>query len=129
VAKRLLREAQLKPVYTRDGGYVGTFPSIPLGEDRVRAIFLPIVQGLYFDETKRRMPDDLVIKVSAYPPWQFQNVVEALDAMGAPPQRALGDVFSFTYRAVEEPRFASYWLLHFYGKVMFTVWASEPVGG
>lgn len=126
LAKQFIREAQVRSVVTKSGRDLGNLAVLSLQDEQVEIVMAPIVRGLYYHENKVRMPDDLSFDFYRYRPEEFKTVWALFQKFDAPPLRKLGDVFGYTSIQLKEPEFATYWLLVFYGRAIFTVWAAYP---
>jgi hypothetical protein len=121
-----MSEARYEPLLTRAGIYLGTFPTIPIDEERIKNIFSVIVRGLYYDARHKRIPDNYIFEVLGYRPWDFKQVWEYYKKLHLNGPRVLGKVFGCAFVYAEEDEFITTWLMWFYESVFFSVSSNNP---
>ena len=122
VTRDIVSKAQLRPLYTPAGIYLGHFHTVDIDSSKLNKIFTWIIRGLYYDHRNQRIPDDYAFEVVQYAPGDFkgawQIVQQNLNPNGP---ISLGDVFSCAYVAAAEDLFSTWWFLEFYGGACFAV--------
>jgi len=107
----------MEPMVTPAGLYVGTFPVVPLEEDRVQKIFGYLVRGLYHHVQGGRLPTDCEIRT-----WVIYEQTK-LDLIASMNQHTilipftLRDVFTCWYLVDPADLKTSVWITEFYGAV------------
>jgi hypothetical protein len=104
------------------GLYLGTGILLSISLERLDRVAIRIIKGLLFHETRRRLPDDYVVRplhISRIPELDSevrQAVEDFIYAMMEKEPERIGDVFAFSrlWSPAGWPR--SVWLLGFYGE-------------
>ena len=118
--RSVIDTAEVKPLYSSGGVYLGHYPQAPINAQRIVSVLQLMVRGLYYDCCKELLPQSCHIEVFRHNPWDQQGVIDRFFAQGTPATRKIGDVFACGfYRAKDNPT-ATFWLLIFYGRVLFS---------
>jgi hypothetical protein len=123
--RSVIDRAQVKPLYSRGGIYLGDYPQAPVDAQRIVSVLQLMVRGLYCNCCKEFLPQSSHIEVLRHDPWDQQGVIDRFFALGKPATMKIGDVFAYGfYRAKDNPT-STFWLLVFYGRVLFSVKTSQ----
>ncbi len=125
LARTALETAKIRSIHTEAGIYLGELPQGQVDVSRITTALTYVSRGLYFDHRKTRIPSDYAVQIHRVMPWHFQELAKVFDVPGINGPRALGEVFLCQYMAATENPFFTFWLLSFFGKVVFTV-SFEP---
>jgi hypothetical protein len=111
---------------TKSGLYAGTAPALLVDGARINRVGSRIVQGLFFHETRLRLPDTYEAVAFADPLSEDVNaggVATMRDIVGfmlSKSAKVIGNnVFSYCFHFHEEDEYMSAWLMTFYEKMMF----------
>ncbi|HWN10232.1 MAG TPA: hypothetical protein VNO50_13360 [Pyrinomonadaceae bacterium] len=126
IARDATLNARVEPFYTKQGVYLGHETSFPIDSERVKVIFTALVRGLYYDARRQRFPDNYVIEVLRYYPWDFEEVWQVFFQLHPNGPRTLGNVFGCAFVSAQEEPFSTYWLFWFYERVLISVSAMHP---
>lgn len=127
LARTVVSDAQLEPLHTRGGIYLGTYPQVRINDTQVQTIFSTIVRGLYFDARRQRLPDNYVFQVRRIYPWDFKEVWRGLKEKNLNGPRIIDDVFGCAFLSATEDPYTTLWFLWFYGSVVFSVSTKAPI--
>lgn len=114
------------PYYSNGGIYLGNFPSVSLDSERLEKALFTIAQGLFFDHRRQRIPSNYNYKVLRYDPWNFNDIWESFKRLDINGPRTLGDVFGCAYVSAIEDAATTFWLMWFYGRILMSVWITNP---
>jgi len=126
VARAATSSARLEPFYTKQGIYLGHYPSFPIDGNRVENTFSTLVRGLYYDARKKRFPARYRFEVFRHYPWDFKYIWQTFSGLHPNGPRILGNVFGCVFLSAQEDLFTTYWLFWFYERVLFSVSAMNP---
>jgi hypothetical protein len=122
-SSHVLREASLNArflhLHSPGGIYLGTYIQADLDPDHVDRALARLVRGLYYDAAQRVLPRGYGAQFSRYQPWDMGTVIDRFMGLGTPATRKIGDVFSCAFYRSEVDPFLTFWLLLFYGRVLF----------
>jgi hypothetical protein len=68
LVRTALQTADLAPLYTREGIYLGEYPQATVDDTRLSSMLGMMVRGLYYDARKQRLPDDYDVTVLRHDP-------------------------------------------------------------
>jgi hypothetical protein len=125
IARTIVKQGRLAPMYTPSGIYLGDFPSFSLDGERINETFKTIARGLYYKLRNQRFPDGYSFEVLRIDPWYAQHLFDSMKAKGANGPYALGQVFACLFMCAAEDPGITWWLMQFYGGMVITV-ATEP---
>jgi hypothetical protein len=126
LARAATSTAKLEAFHTKQGIYLGHYPSFPIDGERVEKIFATLVRGLYYDALKKRYPEGYRFEVFRHYPWDFKSISETFFNLHPNGPRILGNVFGCGFLKAQEDLFTTYWLIWFYERVLFSVSATNP---
>ena len=93
---------------------------------RITRVTNRIIRGLFYHETSRRLPPDVPVLSLADVKLPDPHIMSIL---ASKPEKTIGgNVFSYRWVVTENNRFASVWMLIFFGSVLF-VGVTMPTNG
>lgn len=123
---RSARHAQMEPLYSLRGIYLGHYAALPLDGERITRIIGMIIRGLYWQLRKELFPHGYRIDVARVDPLEVGTVWEAISASHFNGPYRLGDgVFECVMQFAEEDTGMTLWLLRFYHNYVLLV-TTEP---
>jgi len=100
--------------------------ALPVDSGRLQNVIQRIVRGLFFHETRRRIPADYFITVadsrllSGAPSYDKPYIAQVVSAALSGEERAIGGRrFGYCYRLLSDDPLGSVWLLSFLGQLVF----------
>jgi hypothetical protein len=119
IAKAILRATD-EPVFTKNGIYLGDYPSADIDSTNMIETLRFIVRGLYYHERSVIMSSDSPVSVLHIPFWLRQRVYDDFSKLPHPPPRVLGNhVFWWVPYVPEDAPETSAWLMVFFDQVVF----------
>ena len=114
-------------VYTEGGIYLGEVGGFRVDHNRVNHVATRIIQGLYSDRFKTRLPDThkVVCWNDAILASDNQEWIESFKAFFGPiiqerPERVIGNnVFKYWFLHDKEDEFSTFWILRFFDDMTF----------
>lgn len=123
VARNIVSNARIEPLYTSAGVYLGKYPMLKIDKSEVNNIFTWIVRSLYYDHQKKRIPDDYTFTIRRYHVWDFRQILQTLRQHNTSfrGKHTLDDVFNCAYVESPQDQFNTWWFLRFYNAVCLVV--------
>lgn len=116
------------------GVYIGKAPAIQFDGDRLKRIIRRIVRGLFWNETRRVLPEDHVVhpfRLAKQKTHDAQDEIERLIQAGHLTFRSIaGGAFEYYYCIIFDAPNASMWVLRFYlgGSLECVAWTKKESG-
>lgn len=120
-------EATMQPHVTRNGIYLGDYPTAEIEDEHINRALSMMVRGLSFRTGRHLIPPDYVIKVGRIPNYQMKDHtlrVASVAPLGFVEQGKY--LFEAAYLRADSDPATSLWLLLFYDRVMFMATAMSP---
>jgi len=114
--------AQMEPLYTPAGVYLGDHPTMPLDWERVSRVVGMMTRGLYYKLRREPFPQGYSINVVRVYPLEVQAAWDAISAAHFNGPYHLGeDIFVCKMQVVAEDTGMTRWLLSFYQNYVLLV--------
>ena len=108
------------------GRYLDDVVAVPLDEVRVDEMMARIIRGLFVYELGLTVPSGYVVEVKRAIAGGFEEIFNAFGRVRPKICGPLGEVFLGAYSRPPGEPLSTWWLLLFYGRVLFSVTAVRP---
>lgn len=126
LGREILRNARMRPFYTKGGVYLGEFAQADIPEDRVTRVLGRLIRGLFFHYAKQRIPKHYPVEALRIMPWDIEDAWRSFGQLNLSPCRPMGEVFAGSCARVQEDPLSTAWLLSFYRRVHLHVYCVNP---
>jgi hypothetical protein len=126
--RNAIPNAQLRPMVTPTGIYIGHGVSVPVDDKKIRQELRFMVRGLFYWVREERIPDDYRFEIDQLMYSGIGSMWDYLESKGEGAGQIGENVFACRYQFCLGNPFISYWLLVFYSSVGFGIMTVPPGG-
>jgi hypothetical protein len=117
LSREAVMKAQIKPLMSPGGVFLGEYPTFEVDENRINLIFEELIRGLYYHILKKPLPKNFTFELWGVQPHNYTKLIENFKAIKT---GKIGE-FAFEYAlwySTETPE-RTMWLLLFYEAILF----------